>query len=120
MGQVNKPYDVAILSEPNDSLKIVFLFKTPSDAALFYSALLKDKDFSLNVMKYDEGNYSFFLKSSNSPNIIEIHTSRTDENNPQIKMLSDTNYKDYTYLTCGYKELESQLVHSLKDSVPAF
>jgi hypothetical protein len=120
MPTITSPYDVATLIKPNQSVSIVLLFRNGNDAGRFFHAFFKNKDFDLDIIKQDDGKYSFQIESSNSPSTVVVNTQRTEKNNETIKKLTDPDYRDYVYLTCGYKNEQSNEVLTLNEEVPAF
>lgn len=96
------PYDVALTTSENDSLFVVLLFTSLERADYFHHLLVWNYDVSLNVLKEEDGKFTFIFESSNSPQLIHIKTKRTLDNNPTLKKLLDESYKNYSYLTCGY------------------
>ncbi|PZR24253.1 MAG: hypothetical protein DI539_00835 [Flavobacterium psychrophilum] len=114
------PYDVAPIKSPNNSLFLVFLFTDEENAHYFYRALMKDWETELDVVLEDSGTYSFIFSSNNSPGQFYIKTGRTKENNPNIEMITNPDYKEYCYLSCGYKDEQSGRVFYNQEGVPVF
>jgi hypothetical protein len=113
------PYDVAVITSDNGSCFIVFLFSSTEKSEYFYSALIFNRKCNLEVFKEDDGKYSFYFQSSNSPQTLKIATSRTLNNSPQLALITEESYKDYTYLTCGYK-IEQQVFYPQDVAYPLF
>ena len=113
------PYDVAIVTSDNDSCFIVFLFKSVEKSELFYNALILNRECNLEVFEETDGKYTFYFQSSNSLQTLKVKTNRTLENSPQLKLITDKDYKDYSYLTCGYK-VEQQVFYPQNVSYPLF
>lgn len=113
------PKDVAIIESENNSLFIVFIFSNVEKAEYFNHLLLFKREVDLNVHKEDSGKFTFVFSSSNSPHSIVIQTNRTLDNNPPLNKILDENYKEYSYLTCGYKVGE-QVLYDTRNSYPLF
>lgn len=113
------PYDVTVTTSDNDSFYVVFLFSSVEKSEYFYDALILNRECSLQVFEEFDGKYSFYFQSSNSPQILKIITNRTVDNSPQLKLITDTDYKEYSYLTCGYK-IEQQVFYPQEVSYPLF
>lgn len=113
------PYDVAITTSDNDSFYIVFLFSSTQKAEYFHHILVFTREIDLKVLKEDSGKFTFIFESSNSPQALLIKTNRTLENNPSLNKILDKDYKEYSYLTFGYKEKE-QLFYDQVNSYPLF
>lgn len=113
------PYDVAIVTSDNNSCFIVFLFKSVEKSELFYNTLILDRECNLEVFEEADGKYTFYFQSSNSPQTLKVKTNRTLENSPQLKLITNKDYKDYSYLTCGYK-VEHQVFYPQNVSYPLF
>ena len=113
------PYDVAIITSDNVSCFIVFLFKSVEKSELFYNALILDRECNLEVFEEVDGKYTFYFQSSNSPQTLKVKTNRTLENSPLLELITDKDYKDYSYLTCGYK-VEQQVFYPQNISYPLF
>jgi len=113
------PYDVAITTSDNDSLYIVLLFKSQEKAEYFHKTLIFTREVDLHATKNKEGKFTFIFQSSNSPQSIVIPTNRSTTNNPPLLKLSDTNYKEYSYLSCGFK-IKDQLMYDQANSYPLF
>lgn len=114
------PYDVAPIKSTNNSLFLVFLFSNEEKAYYFYRALIKDWETELDVILEDTGTYSFILSSNNSPGQFYVKTGRRRENNPNIAMITNPDYKEYCYLSCGYKDEQSGQVFYNQEGVPVF
>lgn len=119
MVQINLelPYDVAVVTSDNDSCFIVFLFSSAEKSEYFYNALILNRECDLQVFKEVSGKYTFYFNSSNSPQTLVIPTNRTLDNNEQLKKITDDNFKDYSYLTCGYK-IEQQVFYPQNVAYP--
>lgn len=113
------PYDVAVVTSDNESCFIVFLFPSTEKAEYFYNALILNRECNLEVFEESDNKYTFYFQSSNSPLTIKIPTSRTLDNSPQLKLMTDESYKEYSYLTCGYK-IEQQVFYPQNVSYPLF
>ena len=113
------PYDVAVTTSDNDSFYVVFLFSTAQKAEHFHQCLIYKREINLHVLKENNGKFTFVFESSNSPQAIFIKTNRTLENNPPLNKILDEDYKEYSYLTFGYKEKE-QLFYDQVNSYPLF
>lgn len=97
------PYDVAVTTSENNSCFIVFLFKSVKKSEYFYNTLILNRECNLQVFEEADGKYTFYFQSYNSPMTMKIPTSRTLDNSPQLSLITDEDYKEYSYLTCGYK-----------------
>ena len=95
------PLDVAPILTQNNSLMLVILFENSERAEKFH--------------KY----FIFIIHSSNSAHSASISTKRTVENNPPLKVITDNDFKDYVYLTFGYKE-KGQVLYNQSHSYPIF
>ncbi|NJM80886.1 MAG: hypothetical protein HC854_17035 [Flavobacterium sp.] len=113
------PYDVAVTTSDNDSCFIVFLFSSPEKSECFYNALIFNRECNLEVFEEPDGKHTFYFQSSNSPQTWVIKTDRTLENNSQLKLITDKDYKEYSYLTCGYK-IEQQVFYPQDVAYPLF
>ena len=113
------PYDVAVTTSDNDSFYIVFLFSSAEKAEYFHHILVFTREIDLKVLKEDSGKFTFIFESSNSPQTLVIKTNRTLENNPPLNKILDKDYREYSYLTFGYKEKE-QLFYNQVNSYPLF
>lgn len=113
------PYDVAVVTSDNDSCFIVFLFSSVEKAEFFFECLIYKKECNLEVFEESDGKYTFYFQSSNSPQTLKIKTDRTVENSPQLSLILDSNYKDYSYLSCGYK-IEQQVFYPQDVAYPLF
>lgn len=102
------PYDVAVTTSENNSCFIVFLFKSAEKSEYFYNTLILNRECNLQVFEESDGKYTFYFQSSNSPQTLVIKTDRTLDNNSQLRLITDKDYKEYSYLTCGYK-IEQQV-----------
>ena len=113
------PYDVAVTTSENDSCFIVFLFSSAEKANYFFESLIYTRSCNLQVSKETDGKYTFHFQSSNSPLVLKIQTKRTIDNSPMLNILLDGNYKDYSYLSCGYK-IEQQVLYPPDVAYPLF
>ena len=113
------PYDVAVTTSDNDSFYIVFLFSSAEKAEYFHHLMIFTREINLQVLIEDSGKFTFVFDSSNSPQTLLIKTGRTLENNPPLSKILDENYKEYSYLTFGYK-VEEQLFYDQVNSYPLF
>lgn len=113
------PYDVAVTTSDNDSFYIVFLFSSAEKAEYFHHILVFTREVDLKVLKEDSGKFTFIFESSNSPQALVIKTNRTLENNPPLNKILNKDYREYSYLTFGYKEKE-QLFYDQVNSYPLF
>ena len=113
------PYDVAVTTSNNDSFYIVFLFSSAEKAEYFHKLLIFTREINLHVLKEDDGKFTFIFESTNSPQAIKIRTNRTLENNPPLNKILEDDYKEYSYLTFGYKENE-QLFYDQNNAYPLF
>lgn len=113
------PYDVAITTSENNSCYIVFLFKSVEKSEYFYNTLILNRECNLQVFEEVDGKYTFYFQSSNSPQTLVIKTDRTLDNNSQLKLITDKDYKEYGYLTCGYK-IEQQVFYPQDVAYPLF
>jgi hypothetical protein len=111
------PYDVAILTSVNDSCFFVFLFSSSEKSEYFYNTLIFNRECNLEVFKEKDDKFTFHFQSSNSPQTLKIKTNRTLENSPQLSLITDKNYKEYSYLTCGYK-IEQQVFYPQEVAYP--
>ena len=114
------PTDVAPIKTENESLFLVFIFPDEETSWSFYLGLIKDKEISLGILKEDTGTYTFIFRSSNSPQEFHIKTPRTVENNSQLKMITNPDYTDYCYLSCGYKAKQQQQILYNPEGIPVF
>lgn len=104
------PYDVAVIQSANNSCYLVLLFTNTEKCEYFYSVLIHNHTCDLKINVEDNGKHTFIFSSSNSPQNIIIKSNRDLDNNILLNMLLDEDYKDYSYLTCGYKN-EQQVFH---------
>lgn len=107
------PYDVAVIQSANNSCYLVLLFTDAEKCEYFHGALIYNHECDLKVNVEDDGKHTFVFISSNSPQNIVIKTNRDLDNNVLLNILLDEDYKDYSYLTCGYKS--GQQVYHLQD-----
>lgn len=114
---LEKPQDVAPIVTENKSLNLVLIFSNFEKAELFHQALIFNHDIGLQVIKEDSGTFTFIFESSNSPLATVIPTKRTIDNNPTLKFITDKNFKDYVYLTFGYKNGQ-QVMYNQSHSYP--
>ena len=113
------PYDVAVTTSENNSCFIVFLFKSVEKSEYFYNTLILNRECNLQVFEEADGKYTFYFQSSNSPQTLVIKTDRTLDNNSQLRLITNKDYKEYSYLTCGYK-IEQQVFYPQNVSYPLF
>lgn len=113
------PYDVAPIVTPNNSLMLVILFDTPERAEMFHKYLIYEQEIRMDFMENKDKTFTFILYSSNSPQATVIKSGRTLENNPPLKLIIDDNFKDYVYITFGYKH-EQQVLYNQSHSYPVF
>lgn len=113
------PHNVALETTVNDSLFIVLLFSSPAKSEYFYNTLINGRECDLNVFKEDNGNYTFIFRTNISPQDIVIKSDRNLNNTPKLSLITNPDYQDYSYLTCGF--LEKEKVFYPKDvSYPLF
>lgn len=113
------PYDVAVTTSENNSCFIVFLFKSVEKSEYFYNTLILNRECNLQVFEEAGCKYTFYFQSSNSPQTLVIKTDRTLDNNSQLRLITNKDYKEYSYLTCGYK-IEQQVFYPQNVSYPLF
>ena len=113
------PYDVAPIVTKNNSLMLVILFNTPERAEIFHQYLIYNQEISMDFVENKDKTFTFILHSSNSPQATIIKSGRTVENNPPLKLITDDNFKDYVYITFGYKH-EQQVLYNQSYSYPVF
>ncbi|MFV8333546.1 hypothetical protein [Flavobacterium sp. GSP14] len=113
------PLDVAPIISENKSLMLVILFNTPERAEIFHQHFIFNQEISLDVLENEDKTFTFVLHSSNSPQYAAIKTRRTVDNNPPLKAIADNDFKDYVYLTFGYKK-NKQVLYNQSHSYPVF
>jgi hypothetical protein len=114
------PSDVAPIRTPNNSLFLVFIFPDEQLAWNFYIGLIKNHEIGVDILKEKDNTYSFILHSSNTPGEFYVKTGRTIENNSNIKMITNPEYSDYCYISCGYRSEQEQEVMYNQEGVPVF
>lgn len=115
------PNDVATIKTDNGSCFIVFIFPNEQLAHNFFLAFVKDWEIGLKVAEEENGKFTFIFMSSNTPGTIIVSTNRTKENNENLDMITNPEFKDYTYLSCGYRSVENHdHVMYNHEGVPAF
>lgn len=115
------PNDVATIKTDNGSCFIVFIFPNEQLAHNFFLALVKDHEIGLKVAEEENGKFTFIFSSSNTPGTIIVSTNRTKENNENLNMITNPDFRDYTYLSCGYRSDENpDHVMYNHEGVPAF
>ena len=113
------PIDVATIKSQNDSLLFVFLFPTSDEAEQFHTSFMDNSDLKLDLLENDKKEISFRLFSESNSVGVVVPTKRTFENNKTLGLILDENYKDYLYITFGYKT-EQQVLYNQQYSYPVF
>ena len=113
------PIDVATIKSQNDSLLFVLLFSTSDEAEQFHTSFMDNSDLKLDLLENDKKEISFRLFSESNSVGIVVPTKRTFENNKTLGLILDENYKDYLYITFGYKT-EQQVLYNQQYSYPVF
>lgn len=113
------PLDVVPILTQNNSLMLVILFENSERAEKLYQYFIYNHEISLAVIENKDKEFTFIIHSNNSAHSASISTKRTVENNPPLKCITDNNFKDYVYLTFGYKE-KGQVLYNQSHSYPIF